>query len=532
MGTSQTRLLLSLQWRLWKRTLSGNPAIAVTAFIAGLYAFIGLVAGVALTVQGMMHGPVAVVAAVVGAGVIGYLLLALFLPSGEGQLRPGSFVTLPLTARQLLPASAIATLMQTRGVIAAIASAVTTVAASVAAVAGGQAWLVAVIVPMMLLGLVTALLLGEFLAVVVGGSGRASQERTGVFGAIVFLVVVIGYSVLTSSGIGLAEIELVGRILAWTPFGAAGGVVAAAAASQWLTALAQLAVALASVLVVLWWWRRRLERELRAPLQTGSSSRTGDARDARPRELLLPGVGYTPAGVVVSRAMRYLRRDSRLLPSVIMVPLLGVFALVQGLLGQPEFVYFGVAIMALLSGSLASNDFGYDGPPGWLHLVTGIPARTHLLARHLGSALPGVFFVIVYLIATLFLVSDRVATGLAAVAAVGLLATSLAIGLTLTTINPYPTSIPGTNPWSDKSGFSGAAFIAAFAAIFLGWIPSAPGVVLMIIGYGGSVGVTAAGAALAVLLPAVVYAAAIVLCCRYVARNRVKIYDKVRNWVT
>lgn len=529
-GVSHTRLLLSLQWRLWKRTLAGNPAIKITAALAGFYALLGLLGGAVLAVQGLGNGPTPLFSAVIGGGVVGYLLLALFLPSGEGQLRPASFSSLAITARELLPATAIATLLQTRGVIAAVCTLVTMVVATVAVVVAGPAWLILVIVPMLLISLVTALMLGEFIAIMIGSGGRVSRERTGVIGILLFLVVVVGYNFLATSGIGLAEISLVGSILAWTPLGAAGGVVAAAAASQWLVALAQLIIALVTIVAFTWWWRVGLDRGLRAPLDSGRSS--GRERKASRRGLLLPGVPYTPGGVIFARAFRYLRRDSRLLPSVLMIPLLGVIFLVQGILGESELIYFGLLLMALLAGSLAANDFGYDGPASWLHLVTGVNARTQLLARHAASAAPMVIMISGYAVVVVILAPDTGFAVLAGIAALGVLCTSLGIGLFLTTFNPYPTAPPGTNPWSDKSGFSGAAFIAAFATMLLGWIPSAPGIVLLIIGYGGgSPGVLVTGILLALVVPGILYVTAMVVCTRYITGRRVRIHDKVRNWV-
>lgn len=530
-NSSTTRLLLSLQWRLWKRTVSGNPAITMMAVLAGFYALIGLVTGSVLVFQGLTSGPSTLVAAVVGAGVLGYLMLALFMPSGEGQLRPTSFTLLPVTSRELTPAMAISTMMQARGVIAAICTLVTLTVATVAAATGGRAWLILVVVPMTLLGLVTALLLGELLAAVIGSGGRVSRERTGVFGMLVFLVVVVGYSLVTSSGIGTAEIELFGRILSWTPMGATGGVIAAVAQGSWVIAVLQLLIAVATIILGTWWWRNRIDRELRAPLDAGTSA-TEEKETRGQRRLLLPGVPDTPAGAVFSRAFRYLRRDSRLLPSVIMVPLMGVFFLVQGLLGQSGMIYFGAVFMALLAGTVASNDFGYDGPAGWLHLVTGVPPRTQLLARHAASAAPMFGMLLLYVVVMVILAPDTGLAALVGIAAVGMLGTSLGVALLLTTFNPYPTSKPGTNPWSDKSGYSGAAFIAAFTAIFLGWIPSAPGGAMMLIGHGsGAVGLIVSGVVLALLLPGVFYAVAIHLCGRRVSRERVAIQHRVRHWV-
>lgn len=528
---SRTRLLLSLQWRLWRRTLSSNTAIRFSAGLSAFYALIALVMGSFLLGQGVSQGPAELVTTVIGGGVLGYLLLSVFLPAGEGQLHAASFITLPLEGRDLLVAKAAATLMQSRGVIAAFCSLVTTLVA-LGAVIGSGAWaLIPVVLLTMPLSLFTALLLGELLASLLGGGGRASKERVGTYGVLAFFLFIIGYVSFVSAELGAEDFAMMGRILGWTPFGAAGGVFAALLEARWWVALAQAGIALATVSLGWLWWRHRLQQEFENPFEESWVEKPRRALD-RSSSILLPGVPATPGGAVFSRALRYLRRDSRLLPSLLMVPLLGLFFLAQGVFGDPTQIYLGVVFLALVSATLAVNDFGYDGPAGWLHLVSGIPARTQLLARHAASALPGLLGLVGYVALMLIIAPDTATAALVATAAVGLLFSALGIALLLSTFNPYPTSRPGTSPWGDKSGFSGAAFLATFASLLLGWIPAAPGIALMVVGVLGGGGVLLfLGVVLVLLIPLTCYVLVIRVCIRRVKTHRAEIHRKVRSWV-
>src|SRR5690625_4262920 len=102
---------------------------------------------------------------------------------------------------------------------------------------------------------------------------------------------------------------------------------------------------------------------------------------------------------------------------------------------------------------------------------------------------------------------------------------SAALSLLLTAFNPYPVAPPGTSPWADKSGYSGGAFLAAFALMFLGWIPVAPGVVLFLLGY------QVLGIAIALIVPAAIYGGVIALVSKNVASRMLKDYAKAGSWV-
>src|SRR5690625_7563240 len=138
---------------------------------------------------------------------------------------------------------------------------------------------------------------------------------------------------------------------------------------------------------------------------------------------------------------------------------------------------------ALLAGSIAVNDFGYDGPAMWIKMVAPVPTSRLLLARHWAHMCLSALVTVVFAIIILVIHGITSVTMMVCFVSIGVLMVSAALSLLLTAFNPYPVAPPGTSPWADKSGYSGAAFIAVFALMFLGWVPVAPGVVLFFLGY-------------------------------------------------
>src|SRR5699024_8027887 len=147
-----------------RRSMRNNSAAGIMAVLIVLYAFIGLVS-LGLSVWMLPVGDRAWgLAGMVALGSLAYVAGSVIIPSGESQLSAADYATLPVTARDLFPALAWATLLNTRGVTAAL----TTVLATVLAVwLSGPLWLLA-----MPVALVVTLLLGEMLRMVSAGAGR------------------------------------------------------------------------------------------------------------------------------------------------------------------------------------------------------------------------------------------------------------------------------------------------------------------------------------------------------------------------
>lgn len=530
-----TSLLLKLQRTLWARNIRDNIAAGMLTVLVVIYALGGLALLTGMLVLAAQQDLWSALAGMVGVGTLAYVGVAVVLPSGEAQLRPAMFTALPVTTRQLLPALAWSTLLTSRGMIAAVCTLVTAVAGVILLADDGHV-LAAVVLPVALLAaLVTTLLLGELIATLGSGGGRISRERSNILGALLVVVFLFAFNAFAGLGVEAIPLHLVGDVLGWTPFGASIGVITSAVQGRWLIALGQLLVAAATLAVGGWWWRRAVERQLEAPLDAVGSAR---AKPDKRREteagtpLLLPGLPYTPAAMVYSRAVRYLRRDSRMLASLVMFPVIAAFFLIQGVLVHEATMFMGMILIGLMAGTLAANDFGHDGPATWVHMTSGAPVRTLLLARHAASMTPLVVLLIMVDVLGIILADSRDVAVLVAVVSVGMAVAAGAIALFFTTFNPFATSRPGTSPWADKSGYSGAAFLSAFAALFIGWLPAAPGAALIAISYQADmVWLLVLGVALVLALPAALYAGSVALCTRRVGRRLPEIHHKVRAWV-
>src|SRR5699024_639304 len=106
-------------------------------------------------------------------------------------------------------------------------------------------------------------------------------------------------------------------------------------------------------------------------------------KDHDKSDLTLPFVPHTPAGIEFARSLRYVFRDNRLLLSVLVLPIVVIVLMVQSTAqGISEISYIAVVMSALLAGSIAVKDFGYDGPAMWVKMVASVPTSRLLLARH------------------------------------------------------------------------------------------------------------------------------------------------------
>ena len=508
-----TGLLLRMHRTLWRRSMKDNPAATIMTALILMYALIGLVSlGVSIWMLPAGDRSWAV-AGMIGLGTLAFVAVAVIIPSGESQLSPADFATLPVTDRDLFPALAWSTLLNTRGATAVLATVLATV---VAVWLSSPLWLLA-----MPVALVVTLLLGEVLRMVSAGSGRVSSERMNILSGALVVAMILGFNMLMSFGLENIPLDRIGRILAWTPVGAPAGVVAALLDAAWLTAAAQLAIVVTTLVLGVRWWQRVIARRLDAPLDGVTREEVGERREG----VLLPGLPYSPGTMIYSRGVRYFRRDPRMVGTVVSFPLIALVLLGQGVFFDEFMLYMGMVFLALISGSLASNDFGYDGPATWVHVVAGVPTRTLLLARHLAQLTPMLALVLFVDVAAVILAEDTARALLVAVISLGLLMSAAGLALLLTTYNPFPTARPGTSPWADKSGFSGAAFTAAFAALLTGWIPAAPGAALVAFGW------TVPGVLLALALPALFYLGSLRVATWRVESHLPEIYARVERWV-
>lgn len=497
---SPTKTILRFQFRQRNRMISSNPASIMMIIFICLYGFIGLASMLYSGYDGYHKQYFAVAAIILAVGALGYIISVSVLPTGENHVNPRELAFFPLTARNILPALLLAPLLTSIGMLT-IFFALTTAALG--------AWI-----------LPTGAAIAWALAVVI------NTALTIISGLVIFIII-IAFNTLQGLDLQSEQINQAGHILMWTPLAAPAGIVIGILEGSLTTALATAALTLIYLTGAVWLWHRNITTILNEPIEKGSTSTR-----ARSSRVLVPWAPSTPTGYIYSRALRYIRRDSRMISQLIMTPILMVFLTYKAIVDSHWALVFLVAMTALLAGMAASNDFGYDGPNNWSIIVAGVPAKNWVLARHAASLTIQSSTVLISWILLLVLFPDKGIALAVCVSSLGALMGSAAIGLAFTVFNPFPTAAPGVNAFADRSGYSAAAFLTGFGSMLLVWIPILPGAALLIYGFSSSAALPiVAGCALCILIPGALYYLVIRKAVARVQRATPEIFNKVNKFV-
>ncbi|MGP5495764.1 hypothetical protein [Corynebacterium flavescens] len=495
-----------------------------------LYGAIGLASLSALAAVGIFDGTgnLNSLVAVNAAGMVTYIMLALFMPSGENQVTARRLAVLPLGLNQVRPALMRTSLLSSRVLIAAVLSVLFAVAGGAMlaislAQQGGRVAAVIAFAAAMVLSWATTILFAECIMHLGASVLALKSDKAKAVGVVAIVALMFAVMSLSGSLDSSLPLGTIGSIAAWTPLGAATGWATALAAGHVGSAFAQLVIAFVTAAILWWLWRRAIAAEYARPAIVGSAAKSDKARGVS--RLRLGGWAYRgPGAMEFSRSLAYVARDSRFAGSLLILALLSVFAFYQLWRGEEYPAYAMLIMIGLLGGLTAANDYGYDGPSGWLKMAAPVPPRVFLRARNFAHILPAAVVIVA-------VAPQKVLAACIAFAALGTLASSAALSVLFTVFNAYPTSAPGANLWTDKSGYSAGAFIAAFVGIFVGWIPILPGMVLITFGAARDALWMPVGAAVCILVPGIVYAVALVIASKRVDRRMPEIYSKTKAWV-
>jgi ABC-2 type transport system permease protein len=546
-----TRLLLRLRWTLWRRSFRKNVGKVVGTVIGGLYGLGGMVGlFAALGATAVLAGDPTFPTVIRGVGtvvVLAWFLLPLLGMGLDDTLDPRRFATFPRTAKELQPGLLAASTVSLPSLFTVLGTAIATIWEVVWLVGhgAGVGWSLAAVVlliPANLAGLLLCLLLPR--AVMAHSSTRSTsrsrRELGGVFGIVLILAVAYGFSLFSQSfgeqldsdsgmSIDLSMLLLALRIGAWTPFGALFSVPMDLAQGHVLAAIARMLIGGGTIAVVWLWWRRSVDRALRSALVGDASSGQAKVTSLVPRF-----VRPTPFGAVMGRSLRYWKRDSRYLSSLVVLPVMLVFFVLMGTISSEQrfTALFGVVLVAATSGITLANEVGFDGPSGWVNITAGLPGRDNLRGRVAAMALFAVPATIVIAVVVPLIFGYVQLIPLLVLGTLGLMAGGWGASAVIGTLMPYPTAPPGTNPMKDKSANNVNAMIAMALSMAATFVPQVPAIVIAI--WGAVVGsqmlqLIAGGIALVVgvvLLVVGLHVAAKLLDARYV-----DVYQKVRAFV-
>ncbi|MGQ4576292.1 hypothetical protein ACUH93_07790 [Dermabacteraceae bacterium P7006] len=543
------RLLMKMSLTLWWRGIKGNVGRMIGLGIGLLYGLglAGTVSFFLLSAAASRQAETGLAVVVVSACItFAWLFTSLTAFSPETPLETKRFSLLGVRAKELCVGMLAARLVSLGGILTALMTLVLTATGllwlfTVSGAAGAGLWLAAAgMVAAAPLTMLTCFLLFNTL-VAVTDRLVTSKKAQNILATVVILVVfgiVFAFNAILQTDsdalfnvvFNLNNLHLAVTYLPFTPLAAAYGAPLTIAEGQPLLGLAQYAI-LAVSLVLLWAvYVTQTRHVLEEPLRV--ANRRGRSKKAKNHQFLLPLVPATPFGAVLTRSLRYWVRDSRysvaLLVSFIMVGLLLAMAWLNpstssGLIGA-------VVVMLSMAAGSTMNDFGMDGPSGWVNITSGVSARDNVLGRIVANILVILPLMLVSTIVMPLALGQGqhipIFLGLGAY----LLVTNSGFGMVLAVLLPFPAPAPGVSPLRQKNN-SGTAFFSTLLVMFGIWLPLIPSAALGIWHLaGGPAWALYLAIALALVICALVFTLSVRFAIRKLDQNYVDIFAKVQHY--
>lgn len=435
--------------------LLGNSLRRSPLGIAGLA--LAVVYGAALTalaVLGMMtlsqldpHSARAL-SVVAGSILIAVVFLIPMFFGGHDQFDPRRFSLLGAEPDTLATALIVAALVSLSGVGAIV------IVVAHAAVFSHQVLSVVLAVatsPVLLLLLVVTARLGLLAGAWMHERpiARATLRALAVIGAVLMVPILLRLTAIDWPIEGIAALEVVAGVLAWTPLGAGWAVAPTAAVGELPAAIAMLVLAIATVVALCFVWRTVVRRVL-----------VSDARPPRSRPAVVSGLRLRgAAGAIAARSLMNWLRDPRYLTSTVIVPIVPLLMALPLLIAgvSPEIVaLIPVPVVALFLGWSTHNDVAYDHSAIWMHVAAHTRGVDDRLGRTIPALLMGAPVVVVTALVCAGIHGDP--TTLAPMLGVGLgmLGVGLGVSAVFSARFPYPAVLPGDSPFTQPSSGNGA----------------------------------------------------------------------------
>lgn len=541
------RLQLALKWTLWKRSYRKNIGKLIGTIFGVLYT-LGALVGLVFLFLGttLWAGEGSTFPLIVrGLGALTVLLWFLIPVVAFGlddTLDPRAFALFPRSAKELQPGMFAAAALSLPSLLTLIAIAIATGFELLWLIVFGQGavWIILAalaVIPANLAAFALCLLLPRawFAHSASRASSRSGREVGGILGFLLLFVVIYGFSLGMQrvSDLDFALLErvmpTVVEVLAWTPVGALFAVPMDLAEGRVLTALVRALIGAVTIVEVWLWWRRSIDASL-------TSALTGDASsgDIKVSPLVPRLVAPSAFGAVMGKSLRYWRRDTRYLAALGIYPVIIVFFVAMGFMlpeSRPMMLAMTI-LMCGLSGISLANEIGFDGPSGWVNIVTGLPSRANLTGRIAAQAVLMVPGVVVVTIVIPLLYGMAELMPMTVMISLGAMACGWGISMVVGVLLPYPSSPPGTNPMKDKSASSSNAMIAMTVAMVGVFVPLIPAIGIGIWGaVSGSLPLTLLAGVLALVAGAIVFLVGLRIAVVRLDARYPDVFQKVRNHV-
>lgn len=475
MAAQFLRLKLEVLGNIFKR-----PPLRAFGAAVGILAAIALVvflARVLVDLQDVSDDIARAVTIVIGSVIMIAFTIAPLAFGADDALEPRRFTLLGIPPTKLTLYLTLAALVSIPVVSVIVLSISQIVTWSSDGRPVGWAFLAAlvIVVTSVLLGRVGSSIAGLYL------STRRRREATGL-AVFAFLVVLApAFAVLATVDWGSQGLPIVRRAaaaLTWTPFGAAWSIPGDVAIGNTEDATSKLLIALGFLVFLALLWRFLVGRMLVTP---------------RLRERRRPyrGLGWfgalpaTPVGAVAARSLSYWSRDARYLVAIAAIPVVPIIMVATlALAGIPTDViaWIPLPIMCLFLGWSIHNDVAQDSTAFWLHLSTSTSGIADRFGRVIPPLLIGAVLIGLGSVGTAWVVSDWAILPALIGLSSGVLLASLGVASITSAALPYPTVLPGGNPFAQPQGAGGASAAVQALSLLFPLALSAPVVWLLVQG--------------------------------------------------
>ncbi|GAB3161334.1 hypothetical protein GCM10027059_11240 [Myceligenerans halotolerans] len=278
-----------------------------------------------------------------------------------------------------------------------------------------------------------------------------------------------GVTVSADGSVLSAVLVRFGELAAWTPFGAPWSLPVAVHDGAWGTAVARLAIAVATVAVLWLIWTRSLAKALVTPT-------VGGGKGARSK-----GLGWfdrfpaTPIGAVAARCTTYWIRDPRYAAGIGVIFLMPVILwLPTRSSGNLELLLLAGPVVAWVLAFSVSNDVGYDYTAFALHVATGTSGRADRWGRALPVLVFGTLVVVLVTLLTLALSGRWDLTVPLLGISLGTLGLVLGVSSVASAALVYPVPKPGESPLKSPQGAAMATMLAQLLTMLIVMLLSVP----------------------------------------------------------
>lgn len=267
----------------------------------------------------------------------------------------------------------------------------------------------------------------------------------------------------------------IGGVLAWTPIGAPWAVGADALAGSWGTALARLAIGLASLVIVLWVWGRALERELS---EAGAPAKESRTRSSSSTSGMIGRLGRGPLGAMTARSLVYWVKDPRYSFSLVVIPLVIGMIVFQSAAMGPASGLFMMFLLGFLTAWGLAMDTSYDSTAHWVFVAAGVRGRDERLARVLAYAVIGGVTMLLAGVVQAIVTRDAVLGVLTALFGTGVWCIAAGAGVLLSSFFVQETVRPNESVFTSRSGGPVAVAIQFGGLAGVALLSLAPGLLI------------------------------------------------------